>query len=342
MSDISQYLAAINSAIYGKDVRGAIHDAIKTMNEDVENAAEIGEDLKTCSRKKFTVCAFNVGNFAYGDLSGTTSQNPSGRRGPVGNDTMYDEFIDTFSKCDADVYMFCEWNRHWYGTVDDESSRIESNSVLHALKPFWTSFDPSISGSGDSEPYHKYAGHKIASTFPIVSEYQQAYSDDQNRYFVDAVCKIDGRPVHFISMHFNPDTSGSESDIDEGGTSTAKTRRREFSIIQNYLNSVNAQYVVIGGDFNTGSPNPTSEGVASELKMLSDAGYVAMQGGFWGKASTDHCFDTLNLTKWPSTGIIRPYDNFAVTSNISIIGARVIEGNGSDHYPVCVDLTFND
>ena len=37
MSDISQYLAAINSAIYGKDVRGAIHDAIETTWEEIEN-----------------------------------------------------------------------------------------------------------------------------------------------------------------------------------------------------------------------------------------------------------------------------------------------------------------
>ncbi len=37
MSNISQYLAAINSAIYGKDVRGAIHDAIETMNDDTES-----------------------------------------------------------------------------------------------------------------------------------------------------------------------------------------------------------------------------------------------------------------------------------------------------------------
>ncbi|MBQ7588378.1 MAG: hypothetical protein IJT37_10195 [Lachnospiraceae bacterium] len=32
MADISQYLQAIESAVYGEDVRGAIHDAIEIMN----------------------------------------------------------------------------------------------------------------------------------------------------------------------------------------------------------------------------------------------------------------------------------------------------------------------
>lgn len=46
MSDISQYLAAINSAIYGKDVRDAIHDAIETMNDDCESLENDWQDFK--------------------------------------------------------------------------------------------------------------------------------------------------------------------------------------------------------------------------------------------------------------------------------------------------------
>lgn len=46
MSNISQYLAAINSAIYGKDVRGAIHDAIETTWNRVENEdITVGESI---------------------------------------------------------------------------------------------------------------------------------------------------------------------------------------------------------------------------------------------------------------------------------------------------------
>jgi len=46
MSNISQYLAAINSAIYGKDVRGAIHDAIETINDDVKDLPASFDDLE--------------------------------------------------------------------------------------------------------------------------------------------------------------------------------------------------------------------------------------------------------------------------------------------------------
>lgn len=38
MANIATYLAKIRSAVYGEEVRGAIHDSINTINNDVENA----------------------------------------------------------------------------------------------------------------------------------------------------------------------------------------------------------------------------------------------------------------------------------------------------------------
>jgi hypothetical protein len=42
MADISQYLQAIMSAVYGEDVRGSIHDAIALINDVGETVLTLG------------------------------------------------------------------------------------------------------------------------------------------------------------------------------------------------------------------------------------------------------------------------------------------------------------
>lgn len=293
---------------------------------------------------KFRVCSWNMGNFAYGDLSGGTSENSnrksntSNRRGPIGNDTMYDQMINAFNESQADIYLFCEWNRYWNKnwTTIDTTQDIEAMTVLEGLKPYWTSHNPSARTD-------KYAGHKIASNWPIIYEYAVAYGNDEDRYFVGAVCSIAGREVHFVSVHFNPNSAGSAENIDEGGTSTAKTRRREFKILQDYLTSINAKYIVLAGDFNLGGPNATAQTALNDLQMFKDAGYTCMQGGFFGKRIDNNLFDTLNADEWPrGNSSIRPYDNIAISNNMCIINAQVITQNGSDHYPIIADIVFKD
>ena len=293
---------------------------------------------------KFRICSWNIGNFAYGDLSGGTDansnhkSNTSGRRGPIGNDTMYDQMINAFNESQADIYLFCEWNRYWNKnwTTIDTTQDIEAMTVLEGLKPYWTSHNPSARAD-------KYAGHKIASNWPIIYEYAVAYGNDEDRYFVGAVCSIAGREVHFVSVHFNPNSAGSAENIDEGGTSTAKTRRREFKILQDYLTSIKAKYIVLAGDFNLGGPNATAQTALNDLQMLKDAGYTCMQGGFFGKRMDNNLFDTLNADEWPrGNSSIRPYDNIAISNNMRIINAQVIAQNGSDHYPIIADIVFKD
>ena len=49
MANISTYLAAILSAVYGEDVRGSIHDAIEIINEVSEVVFSTGTDITSAS-----------------------------------------------------------------------------------------------------------------------------------------------------------------------------------------------------------------------------------------------------------------------------------------------------
>ena len=46
MANIQQYLQAIMDAVYGEEVRGSIHDAIKKVNDDNESYIAIKEEIK--------------------------------------------------------------------------------------------------------------------------------------------------------------------------------------------------------------------------------------------------------------------------------------------------------
>ena len=46
MADIEKELNAIKNAVYGREVRGAIHDGIKKINDEAENATDLSESAK--------------------------------------------------------------------------------------------------------------------------------------------------------------------------------------------------------------------------------------------------------------------------------------------------------
>src|SRR5690625_1253854 len=46
MADIKKELNDIKNAVYGKEVRGSIHDGIKKINDEVENATDLSESAK--------------------------------------------------------------------------------------------------------------------------------------------------------------------------------------------------------------------------------------------------------------------------------------------------------
>ena len=49
MADISKELAAILAAVYGRDVRGSIHDAIEKINDVSEKQLAAGSDISSPS-----------------------------------------------------------------------------------------------------------------------------------------------------------------------------------------------------------------------------------------------------------------------------------------------------
>src|SRR5690606_35797 len=46
MADIKKELNAIKNAVYGREVRSSIHDGIKKINEEVEDATDLSESAK--------------------------------------------------------------------------------------------------------------------------------------------------------------------------------------------------------------------------------------------------------------------------------------------------------
>src|SRR5690606_6972243 len=46
MADIKKELNAIKNAVYGREVRSSIHDGIKKINDEAENAADLSESAK--------------------------------------------------------------------------------------------------------------------------------------------------------------------------------------------------------------------------------------------------------------------------------------------------------
>ncbi|PGS19833.1 hypothetical protein COC59_26730, partial [Bacillus cereus] len=46
MADISSFLQKIKTAMYGKDVRGSIHDGINAINKETETATSLSKETK--------------------------------------------------------------------------------------------------------------------------------------------------------------------------------------------------------------------------------------------------------------------------------------------------------
>lgn len=57
MADISQHLKAIQTAKYGEEVRGSIHDALEAMNEESSSAKEVAETAQDSAKASATAAA---------------------------------------------------------------------------------------------------------------------------------------------------------------------------------------------------------------------------------------------------------------------------------------------
>lgn len=257
------------------------------------------------------VCAFNVGNFANG-ASGT----------PAGTDAMHWAFVETFRKCNADVYMFSEWDVNWNGSTT-------SDSVLGFLKPHHSAYCKNVSGG--------YTGQMIYSSFDLIDEYYEDFNVVSAYYFIDNVMRINGKDVHFICTHFTWETKAyAESQMQQ---------------ILDYIEDNDIQYYVIGGDMNLGLHNNDSidqsletkkEIIAEEIELLESLGGKSVQGSGWGYRDLDGLFQTAGHYGYrPPDGVpghLAPYDNIVVSSGINIKNVELIITEASDHDALCVDI----
>lgn len=254
----------------------------------------------------FKVCTYNVGNFNMG-ASGQAQ----------GTDTVYRGLVNAFSKCAANIYMFCEWDKFW-----DTQNAVLSETVFSRFKPVHSWW---VWANTDS-----YVAQMIYSDYPFIMERHFFLNDGHSRHLTDDVVMISGKPVHFISVHMNA------SDI--------QSRYDNYDKIFNFLNSNGYEYFVIAGDFNHGYGAGNILATArQEVDYVENLGAVSVQGGFYGSIAHDGFINTYYHGN--DLDGIRPYDNIFVSPNIRIrnvfkVAATGTEADplGSDHFPLVAEL----
>ena len=262
-------------------------------------------------KEKIRVCAFNVGNFANGQ-SGTA----------LGTDELYNKFINTFRKCNADIYMFCEWDVNW-------NSEEKSEDVLGFLKPYHSTYCKNITDG--------YVAQMIYSDFAFKSEYHEDYTSEPQRYFIDDVIQINGKDIHLIATHL-----------------TIYTKEQAIAQIQqllNYISNNNIEYYIIGGDMNHGIhtqddlPQTNEERIAitlEEVGMFESLGGKSVQGSGWGLKDINYLFNTILHRGYSpidgTTNGIAALDNIIVSPGIRISNVEMIITDASDHDALCADL----
>ena len=250
---------------------------------------------------KIRVCAYNVGNFSNGE-SGTAQ----------GNDEIYRGLINAFQKCDADIYLFSEWDAWW-----NYSEEIESETLFAKFKPNHSEWTWSKT--------EKYIAQMIYSDYPFRMERHNFFNDGHTRHYVDDIVIIKGKPVHFISTHLN--------------ANDLQSRYDDYDKLKTYLDENGYEYYVIAGDFNHGygGSGTIIETARDEIDYVEENLIMdSVQGGFYGALANDGFMNTYSSGN--DTNDVRPYDNIFVSKNIRIRNAFVVETAGSDHYPICADI----
>lgn len=264
---------------------------------------------KELTNGKIRVCGLNVGNFANGE-SGT----------PAGTDELYNKFVNTFRMCNADVYMFSEWDVYWNGSVTSES-------IFGFLKPYRSVYCKSITGGA--------TGQMNYSNYPITAEYYEDYTQMSSYYFIDNTISVNGKDIHFICTHF---TLESKADA-----------LSQMQQLIDYISDNEITNYIIGGDMNLGLhahddiPQTIENRISialEEIALLESLGGKSIQGSGWGLKQYNYLFNTVLHSGYePATGRgIGPYDNFIISPSIRLLNVELVITEASDHDALCVDL----
>lgn len=260
---------------------------------------------------KVRVCAFNVGNFSGGG-SGT----------PSGTDERYNQFVDTFMACHADVYMMPEWDLHW--NADELSA-----DTFGFLKPYHSTFCKADDSRQVMMGLMNYSGYEITN------EYYEWFTHDTARYFLDNTIQVNGKNIHFICVHFTYNTKADA--------------KSEMQQVLNYISANGITSYIIGGDMNLGLYNDADEPktwedrmafALEEIELLTSLGGKSLQGSGWGLKDKYFLFNTVGHTgryRTPGGGVGH-YDNFIVSPDIRIDNMELVITEASDHDALCIDL----
>lgn len=260
---------------------------------------------KNITPESFRVCTLNVGNFSNGASNI-----------PAGTDLMYNAFLDVFRKCNANIYMFSEWDVNY-------TSEKTSAETFGFLKPYKSTYVPASSS---------WQAQMIYSDYALSAEYHENYAD-LNTYFIDDTVKLSGKDVHLIATHFL--------------ARYQEQTEAQIEALLDYIESKNIEYYIVGGDMNLGGhgydDRPQTEEVAfqiarEEINLLESNGGVSIQGGHWGCKDRDGFLNTAGHGGWNASHI-NMFDNFLISPNIRILNAFVATANNAtDHDALCVDL----
>ena len=265
------------------------------------------DDTDFYEPRSVKVCAYNVGNFSYGQ-SGTAQ----------GTSDMGDKFVKVFKEINADIYMFSEWDEYF-----NKENNVLSNDVFGNLKPYHTVSIDTTDG--------RYVCQMNYSDYIFSSETVQYYADGESRSFSDNVVIFGNKPVHFICTHLP--------------FSSKALRHEDIVKLFNYIETNNIEYYVIGGDFNLGLDSTYTQTqsdiitVAREdIDLIESYGCTSIQGGFWGLRGYDNFFSSCkgnDLIK------IKPCDNIVVSKNIFVKNVGIVESDASDHYPIYAEIVIS-
>ena len=77
MADISQHLKAIQTAKYGEEVRGSIHDALEAMNKESSSAKEVAETAQDSAKASATAAANSASSAKTSETNAKSSETKS-------------------------------------------------------------------------------------------------------------------------------------------------------------------------------------------------------------------------------------------------------------------------
>lgn len=208
MASISKYLETIKNAIYGRDMRSAIHDSIKTVNDDVEIRL---------SREGGTM----TGRIAMNDNKVTSSAMPSSD-----DDYTNKKYVDAKDneKANRDEVPILDTD----GKVPDEKlhNPIKNLTDGTAPKSLETPNSQAISEGAVALGKNSIAGSKC---FNIT-----AFDDTNKSYTLDSVEGLEVGDVYSLKLYFNYDKVGTITAID-GNVVTVSDYYHDEWEADNYL-----------------------------------------------------------------------------------------------------------